>query len=381
MLIFAAGFLASIALNFGPPEYALLTGFSLICISSLTGNSIWKGLLSVFLGMIIGMIGLDPITATPRLTFDYLELEEGIGLIPMLIGTLAVSEAIRQMEQPVKKLASSTLIFSKKKIDNIITWSEFKSTLPTILKSSGLGTLIGAMPGLGSTIAAFLAYGEAKRSSKFPEEFGKGSLEGVAASESANNAVSGSNMIPLLAFGIPGDIAAALIMGAFLIQGITLGPVVFQDNPIEIYAIFAALIVANLFNLVLGHGLIRMCKHVVTVPKRLLFPAVLVVASAGAYALRGSIFDIQLVFIFGILGYLMIKCDIPTVPMLIGFILIPILEENLRITILLGSSHDLNIGFIFTRPAFLILILIMVAASFVVMNRRKLQNLEKLTNK
>ena len=176
------------------------------------------------------------------------------------------------------------------------------------------------MPGLGSTIAAFLAYGEAKRSSKFPEEFGKGSLEGVAASESANNAVSGSNMIPLLAFGIPGDIAAALIMGAFLIQGITLGPVVFQDNPIEIYAIFAALIVANLFNLVLGHGLIRMCKHVVTVPKRLLFPAVLVVASAGAYALRGSIFDIQLVFIFGILGYLMIKCDIPTVPMLIGFI-------------------------------------------------------------
>ena len=331
--------------------------------------------------MIIGMIGLDPITATPRLTFDYLELEEGIGLIPMLIGTLAVSEAIRQMEQPVKKLASSTLIFSKKKIDNIVTWSEFKSTLPTILKSSGLGTLIGAMPGLGSTIAAFLAYGEAKRSSKFPEEFGKGSLEGVAASESANNAVSGSNMIPLLAFGIPGDIAAALIMGAFLIQGITLGPVVFQDNPIEIYAIFAALIVANLFNLVLGHGLIRMCKHVVTVPKRLLFPAVLVVASAGAYALRGSIFDIQLVFIFGILGYLMIKCDIPTVPMLIGFILIPILEENLRITILLGSSHDLNIGFIFTRPAFLILILIMVAASFVVMNRRKLQNLEKLTNK
>jgi len=136
-----------------------------------------------------------------------------------------------------------------------------------------------------------------------------------------------------------------------------------------------------LFNLVLGHGLIRMCKHVVTVPKRLLFPAVLVVASAGAYAIRGSLFDIQLVFIFGILGYLMIKCDIPTVPMLIGFILIPILEENLRITILLGSSHDLDIGFIFTRPAFLILLLIMILASFLVLKRRKLHNLEKFTNK
>ena len=375
MLIFAAGFLASVALNFGPPEYTLLTGFSLICISSLTGSSIWKGLFSVFLGMVIGMIGLDPITATPRLTFDYLELEEGIGLIPMLIGTLAVSEALRQMEQPIKTLASSTLKFSKKKIDNVVTWSEFKATFPTILKSSGLGTMIGAMPGLGSTIAAFLAYGEAKRSSKFPEKFGKGSLEGVAASEAANNAVSGSNMIPLLAFGIPGDIAAALIMGAFLIQGITLGPVVFQDNPIEIYAIFAALIIANFLNLFLGHGLIKMCKHVVTVPKRLLFPAVLVVASAGAYALRGSLFDIQLVFCFGVLGYLMIKCDIPTVPMLIGFILIPIFEENLRITLLLSSSHDLNIGFILMRPAFVILFLIMLIMSFIIVKRRKIKAL------
>ena len=184
----------------------------------------------------------------------------------------------------------------------------------------------------------------------------------------------------LLAFGIPGDIAAALIMGAFLIQGITLGPVVFQDNPVEIYAIFAALIVANFFNLFLGHGLIKMCKHVVTVPKRLLFPAVLVIASAGAYALRGSIFDIQLVFLFGVLGYLMIKCDIPTVPMLIGFILMPIFEENLRTTILLGSSHDLNIGFIFTRPAFVTLLLIMITTSFIIVRRRKLRSFEKLND-
>ena len=135
------------------------------------------------------MIGLDPITATPRLTFDYLELEEGIGLIPMLIGTLAVSEALIQMEQPIKLLASSTLKFSKKKIDNVVTWAEFKFCLPTIIKSSALGTMIGAMPGLGATVAAFLAYGEAKRTSKTPEEFGKGSLEGIASAEAANNAV------------------------------------------------------------------------------------------------------------------------------------------------------------------------------------------------
>ena len=353
MLIVAAGFLAAVALNFGPPEYTLLTAFSLICVSSLTGKSAWKGLFSVFLGMIIGMIGLDPITATPRLTFDYLELEEGIGLIPMLIGTLAVSEALLQMEQPIKSLASSTLKFS------------------TIIKSSALGTMIGAMPGLGATVAAFLAYGEAKRTSKTPEEFGKGSLEGIASAEAANNAVSGANMIPLLAFGIPGDIAAALIMGAFLIQGITLGPVVFKENPVEIYAIYSALIVANIFNLFLGQYLIKMCKHVVTVPKRLLFPIVLVVASAGAYALRGSLFDIQLVFIFGILGYFMLKNDIPTVPMLIGFILTPIFEENLRITLLLSSSHDLNIAFILVRPAFLVLLLIMIASAIIFFKRQK----------
>ena len=200
-----------------------------------------------------------------------------------------------------------------------------------------------------------------------PEEFGKGSLEGIASAEAANNAVSGANMIPLLAFGIPGDIAAALIMGAFLIQGITLGPVVFKENPVEIYAIYSA----NIFNLFLGQYLIKMCKHVVTVPKRLLFPIVLVVASAGAYALRGSLFDIQLVFIFGILGYFMLKNDIPTVPMLIGFILTPIFEENLRITLLLSSSHDLNIAFILVRPAFLVLLLIMIASAIIFFKRQK----------
>ena len=370
-LIVAAGALAAVALKFGPPEYTLLTGFSMLTISALAGPSLWRGIFAVCLGMIVGMIGLDPIAATPRLTFGYAELEEGVGLIPMLIGILAVSEALRQMEQPVHLLANRAVVFSKERADNRVSWAEFKSCLPTITKSSGMGTLIGAMPGLGATIAAFLAYGEAKRSSKNPEKFGKGALEGVAAAEAANNAVSGSNMIPLLAFGIPGDIAAALIMGAFLIQGITLGPVVFQDNPVEIYAIYTAMLVANFFNLILGHGLIRIARQMVGVPKRLLFPTVLVIASAGAYALRGSVFDIQLVFLFGALGFGMAKLRIPTVPMLIGFILMPILEENLRITLLLSSSHDLNIGFVLQRPAFLSLLAIMGMAVFLLLRRRR----------
>ncbi len=370
-LILAAGALATVALSFGPPEYMLLTAFALIVLGALTGKSLWKGLFAVLLGMVIGMIGLDPITATPRLTFGSLELEEGIGLIPMLIGFLAVSEVLGQMDEPVRVLAGRALTFSRLAADNRVSWSEFKSCVPTLFKSSALGTLIGAMPGLGSTVAAFLAYGEAKRSSRNPQAFGKGALEGIAAPEAANNAVSGANLIPLLAFGIPGDIAAALIMGAFLVQGITLSPLVFRENPVEIYAIYTALLMANLFNLGLGHLFIRVAQGVVATPKRLLYPSVIVIASAGAYALRGSLFDIQLVFLFGVLGYAMAKLAFPTVPLLIGFILMPILEENFRVTLLLASSHDLHLAFMLQRPAFVCLVAIMAAAVYLLARRRR----------
>lgn len=370
-LIVGAGALATVALRFGPPEYTLLTGFSLITLGALSGSSLWKGMLSILMGMAIGIIGMDPIAATPRLTFDYLELEEGIGLIPMLIGFLAVSEILMQMEQPVLKLAQSAVSFSSNPEDNRVSWLEFRTCLPTIVKSSGIGTLIGAMPGLGATVAAFIAYSEAKRASKNPERFGKGALEGIAAAESANNAVSGSNMIPLLAFGIPGDVAAALILGAFLVQGITMGPLVFRENPVEIYAIYTAMLIANFMNLGLGHFAILVARRVVAVPKRLLFPSVLVIAAAGAYALRGSLLDIQLVFLFGVLGFIMMKLKFPTVPLLIGFILMPILEENFRLTLLLASSHDTNIGFIFFRPAFVSVLAIMTLALVLLVRRRR----------
>jgi putative tricarboxylic transport membrane protein len=238
-----------------------------------------------------------------------------------------------------------------------------------MIKSSSLGTAVGALPGISDTVAAFLAYNEAKRSSKTPERFGKGALEGVAAPESANNAVSGANLIPLMAFGIPGDIAAALILSALLIQGITPGPVIFRDNPEPIYAIFTALLLANLFNLILGHGLIKVARKVVGVPKRILFPVVLVIAAAGAYAMRGSVFDIQLVFLFGLLGWALTKMAFPTVPLLIGFILMPILEYNLRISMLIAGSVPNPLGYFFARPAFVTLLAVMALMVVLVFKR------------
>lgn len=371
-LIFFASALALVALQFGPAEYTLLIVLALGSLGMLSSRPIWKGLVATLVGVMIGIIGLDPITATERLTFGNPELEEGIGLIPMLIGFLAVSEVFRQMGGSNSDLSAQAMRYSPRREDNRVSWLEFKGCIPVLFRSSAIGTAIGSMPGLGSTVAAFIAYGEARRTSAKPEQFGKGSLEGVAAPEAANNAVSGANLIPLLAFGIPGDIAAALILGALMVQGVTVGPLAFSQNPLPIYAIYAALILANFVNLGLGFALLRVARFAFSVPRRLLLASVLVVAAAGSYALRGSIFDVQLVFVFGVAGYLMMRFGFPPVPLLIGFILMPLLEENLRTVLLLSSTYDQHILFVFERPAFLALLALMSSAiAFVVWRRRR----------
>jgi len=374
-LIFFASLLAMVALSFGPAEYSLLIALALTSLGLLSGTPAWKGLLSMLLGLGIGIIGLDPLTASERLTFGAPDLEEGIGLIPMLIGFLAVSEVFRQMGGSLAQLSGKAIRYSDKPADNRVSMSEFRQCLPVMFRSSALGTVIGAMPGLGSTVAAFIAYGQARRQSREPEMFGKGSLEGVAAPEAANNAVSGANLIPLLAFGIPGDIAAALILSAFMIQGINVGPLAFSESAVPLYAIYAALIMANAVNLVLGLLMVHVARFAFSVPRRLLLASVLVVAAAGSYALRGALFDVQLVFVFGVLGLIMMRLGFPTVPLLIGFILMPILEENLRTVLLLASTYDSNLLFVFSRPAFSIMtaLLLLGLAWFLWRRRRRRQ--------
>jgi putative tricarboxylic transport membrane protein len=369
-LIFGAGLLAAIAIRFGPSEYVILILFALLSLVSLNRGSSWRGIVAISLGVLIGCIGLDPITGTERLTFGNPELFDGIGLIPMLIGFLAISEVFTQLEQPLKGLAEKTIFFSKKREDNRLSRAERRELLPTLFRSSVIGTVTGALPGLGSTVAAFIAYNEARRKAKKPEEFGRGSLHGIAAPEAANNAVSGANLIPLLAFGIPGDVAAALILGALLIQGITPGPIAFRDDPVPIYAIFSAMLLANAVNYLVGMGFIPLAKKMVSVPKRLLFPAVLVFASAGAYAMRGSLFDVQLMFAFGLMGWLMSKLRFPTVLLLIGFILAPILERSARQTLILVEASDGWLAFIASRPVLMVLLAILAVLTALVIRQR-----------
>lgn len=370
VLIFGAGVLAAVAIRFGPAEYAILVFFALLSLISLHRGSSWKGIVAIATGVLLACIGLDPITGSPRLTFGNAELLDGIGLIPMLIGFLAISEVFRQLEQPVRHLAERTITFSPVPEDNRLSGKERKALLPTLFRSSAIGTLTGALPGLGSTVAAFIAYNEARRTAARPEEFGRGSLHGIAAPEAANNAVGGANLIPLLAFGIPGDVAAALILGALLIQGITPGPIAFRDNPEPIYAIFAAMLLANLVNYVVGLGFIPLAKKAVSVPRKLLFPAVLMFASAGAYAMRGSLFDVQLMFVFGLVGWLMARHDFPPVLLLIGFILTPILERSVRQTLILVEAADGWLAFVGSRPVLMILLAVLAVLTVLVVRQR-----------
>jgi putative tricarboxylic transport membrane protein len=368
-LILGAGVLASVAIRFGPPEYVVLTLFALLALVSLDAGPRWKGVVAVLLGVLIACIGLDPITGTERMTFGNPELFDGIGLMPMLIGFLAVSEVLAQMGQPVRELAMNSIRFSLRPEDNRLSGAEARELLPTVLRGSAIGTLIGALPGLGATIAAFLSYNEARRASPDPASFGRGSIHGVAAAESGDSAVIGANMIPLLAFGIPGDVAAALILGALLIQGITPGPMAFREEPVAIYAIFSAMVLAGLVNYLVGRVFIPLTRHVMGVPKRLLFPAILVFASAGAFAMRGSMFDVQLMFAFAVLGWLLSRLGFPPVSLLIGFILTPILERSARQSLILAEADGGWMPFVAGRPVLVGLLTVLCVAAVLVARR------------
>jgi putative tricarboxylic transport membrane protein len=368
-LILGAGVLASVAIRFGPPEYVVLTLFALLALVSLDAGPRWKGVVAVLLGVLIACIGLDPITGTERMTFGNPELFDGIGLMPMLIGFLAVSEVLAQMGQPVRELAMNSIRFSPRPEDNRLSGAEARELLPTVLRGSAIGTLIGALPGLGATIAAFLSYNEARRASPDPASFGRGSIHGVAAAESGDSAVIGANMIPLLAFGIPGDVAAALILGALLIQGITPGPMAFREEPVAIYAIFSAMVLAGLVNYLVGRVFIPLTRHVMGVPKRLLFPAILVFASAGAFAMRGSMFDVQLMFAFAVLGWLLSRLGFPPVSLLIGFILTPILERSARQSLILAEADGGWMPFVAGRPVLVGLLTVLCVAAVLVARR------------
>lgn len=354
MLITLSPVLARAALHFSTPEFFGLAVFGLTIIASISGNNPAKGLLSGCLGLVVAMVGMDPITSMPRFTFGIIKLMSGLNVIPVLIGLFAISEVLTQMETIFRGQKKAAKITNYR----IINRQELKSILPTIIKSGLLGTFIGCIPGAGADIASFVAYNEARRSSRHPEEFGTGCLQGIAAPEAGNNGVTGGAMVPMLSLGVPGDAVTAILLGALTIQGIQPGPLIFQNNGPVVYGLFCTMIVANIVMLLMGLFGIRLFSKVVEIPKQIILPIIVALSMVGAFAINNSVMDMWVALAFGVIGYFMKKANIPSSPAVLAIILGPMAETNLRRSVIMYQG---SFSFLWTRPitiAFLVLSLI-----------------------
>lgn len=354
IMTFASPQIAKVALKFGPPEFFALAFFGLGIIITISGKSIIKGLISGIFGLMLTLIGFDPLSGAPRFTFGSRELLGGITLIPALIGLFGYS----QVFQGIEKILILPPV--KTELKNLIPkLSEIKSVLKTMVKSSLFGVFIGSIPGTGTDIAAFVAYGEAKRASRHPEKFGTGILEGIAAPESGNNACAGGAMVPMLTLGIPGDAVTAVLLGALTIHNFQPGPMLFQDHPEVVYPIFAAMILSQFVMLFVGLAGARYFARLINIDRRILTPVIFLLCVVGSYSMRFSFFDVGISLIIGIIAYFMIYYEYPGSPILLSIILGPMVEQNLRRSLVI-SHGDPTI--FFTRPisAFFIVIGILI---------------------
>lgn len=324
-LIFITPFIYKIALKFGQWEYFLLALFGvMICGNLSTGKDPIKGWVVGFIGFFTAMIGLDKVYAYPRFTFGLLQLKGGISLIPALIGVFGISEILIVLEKevPYQILGKITRI--------IPTWKDILSLLPTSIRSGIIGVGIGAVPGAGEDVAAWVAYDVGKRSSKQGEKFGTGCLEGVAAAETANNACIGGAMIPLLTLAVPGSPPAAMFLAAIWLHGIQPGPMLPIEHPGFLYEVAIALILATFFILVWGLILAKPMATILKLRREILMPIILPLTVIGAYASGVRIFDVKVTFFFGILGYILRKLEYPMAPLVLGIILGPLADISFR---------------------------------------------------
>lgn len=340
ILIFVAIPFARVALMFGPYEMAAILAFALVFIAGLSSGSLFKGLAAGGLGIFLGTIGLDAQTGLPRMTFGYTELMDGMPLIAVAIGTLALSEMFVQSERLRYERDSMSVKLDNSDKDKL-SWKEFRSTIPSIIRGTGVGTIVGALPGLGPSVGSFMSYGMAKKASKTPERFGKGAPEGIAASESADNAVIPAALIPLFGLGIPGNVSAALLVGAFAIHGITVGPLLLRDEPELLYSIFAGMIVASLIMLVLGWFGLRIFAQITRVPPHIVIPVVIFFCLAGIMLQGYGPFGLIVLVAFALVGFVMKRYDYSFVTFLVAFIITPMLELNLRQSIILSRGDPM----------------------------------------
>lgn len=366
--------LASIAIKFGPFEYFSITVFSLTLIITLSSKNVIKGLMTGVLGLIFATVGMAPIDSVPRYTFGSPALRGGFDILTVLVGVFAISEILLAAEEGRTGRRKDVSAITDFKIKGFgFSLKEFKGQIVNLIRSASIGIGLGILPGIGSGTSNMLAYSVAQNQSKYPEKFGTGIIDGVVASETANNATVGGTIIPLLTLGIPGDSTAALLLGALIMKGVQPGPLIFQQNGQVVYAIYTAMALASLFMLVvmfLGmKGFVRILK----IPSHLLLPLVFVLCTVGAFGINNRLFDCYALIFFGFVGYLLSKGDYPMPPLILGFVLGNIMELNLRRSL---SYSQGNITEFFTRPmscAFLLLAAVSLAINIygVLKSRKK----------
>ncbi len=340
--------LASVALRFGPPEIfgLLVLGFTMV--TYLAGASKLKAVAMALLGLFLGTVGLDPLTATPRFTYGSITLMDGLGLVPIIMGLFGITEVLLNVERGVRQE-----VFKAQIKGLLPTRQQWKESAAPIARGSFLGFFLGILPGIGAIIPTFLSYALEKRISRHPERFGAGAIEGVAAPESANNAATGGSMIPLLTLGIPPNVVMAVLLGAFLVHGIQPGPLLIKEHPEIFWGVITSMYVGNVMLLVLNLPLIGLWVQLLKIPYGVLFPLILLFCIIGVYTVSTNVWDVIVMLAFGGLGYLMKKFEYEPMPLVLAFVLGRLAEESIRQSLLLSRGsvtiflvHPIAAGFL-----------------------------------
>lgn len=366
VLTFFAPALAAIAIKFGPPENFGLMVLGLVCTLFMITGSKLKGLLMIALGFLLAAVGIDMVNGTERYTFGFTNLTAGIELLSVVIGLFGISEIFLNVENMVR---NSVVADKVRKLWP--TWQDWKASFAPILRGSGLGFVLGIVPGGGPITASFMSYALERRIAKEPERFGKGAIEGVAGPESANNAAVAGSMIPLLSLGIPSNPITALLLGALIIQGIQPGPLFIVQQPELFWGVVAAMYVGNVMLLVLNMPLIGLWVQLLRIPYRFLFPLIVLLAMVGTYSANKNVFDIWVMLGFGVLGYVLRKLEYDIAPFVLAFVLAPLLEQSMRQSLVMSPDGAM---IFLQRPVTAVLVAVsalMLALMFYRQNRTK----------
>ncbi len=351
-LLLIAPPLSRLSLAFGPSEYFMLAVFGLTVIGTLASGNMVKGLIAGVAGLWLSTVGADLDSGFPRYTFGIFALLSGINFVPAVIGLFSMSQALLMCEEALKSIQQEQ-VDARERWRFLPRLAELKRISPTMARSSVIGVLVGILPGAGGDIGSWVSYNEAKRFSKTPDEFGKGSIIGISASETANNAVTGSSLIPLLTLGIPGSATAAILLGALIIHGLLPGRTLFTDHADVTYTVIFGFLLANVVMGIVGMSIGRYMAKLARLPNYVLIPMIIALSVVGSYSLGNNFFDVQTMLIFGLLGYLMRKGGFPPAPMILGLILGPIAETGFRQSVVLARGNVVE--YILSSPISLVL--------------------------